>query len=342
MTKIKEKKNRNLFEYEERMKELTRKKTHLERLNQIIPWEIFRAPLENAFHKEAKAPGGASHYDYVFMFKVLVIQKFYSLSDEQTEYQIKDRLSFQKFLGLTLSDDIPDEKTIWHFRECLIKEGAIDELFQLFNAHLHKQGVVGNEGIIIDASFVEMPRQRNNRDDNKKIKSGEVPEDWKENEHKMRQKDIDARWTKKNNETYYGYKDHVKADKDSKIILSYHTTPANVHDSQALGDLLTDDDRGKDAWADSAYADQPILNEYEMSLHVHEKGCRNRKLTDEQKQLNREKSRVRARVEHIFGFIENSMKGFTVRSIGLPRAHGNIGLINLVYNMCRYWQCVNV
>jgi len=335
------KKNRSLFEYEERMEELTKKKSHLERLNQIIDWELFRPSLERAFYKEAKAPGGASHYDYVFMFKVLIIQKFYGLSDEQTEYQIKDRLSFQKFLGLTLSDDVPDEKTIWHFRERLIKSGVIEELFHLFNAYLEKEGIIGNEGLIIDATFVEAPRQRNNRDENKKIKQGEVPEGWEENEYKMRQKDMDARWTKKNNESYYGYKNHVKADKDSKIILSYHTTSANVHDSQALGNLLTDNDRGKHAWADSAYANQPILEEYDLKLHIHEKSYRHRKLTDEQKQLNREKSRVRARVEHIFGFVVTTMKGFNVRSRGILRAHGNVGLTNLIYNMCRYWQFVN-
>lgn len=87
------------------------------------------------------------------MFKVLIIQKFYGLLYEQTEYHIKDSLSFQKFLGLTLSDDVPDEKTIWHFRERLISSGVIEKLFHLFNEYLEKEGIIGNEGIIIDATL---------------------------------------------------------------------------------------------------------------------------------------------------------------------------------------------
>lgn len=336
MTKIKGKRYRSLFEYQERMEELSKKAWHLERLNEIIPWERFRETLERVFVKEAKGPGGAPHFDYVMMFKVLVLQRFYSLSDEQTEYQIKDRLSFQKFLGLTLSDEVPDEKTIWHFRECLVKAGAIDRLFESFNEYLRNKGYVGKEGVIIDATIVEAPRQRNSREENEKIRNGEVPESFTENPHKLCQKDMDARWLKKNGKNYFGYKNHIKVDKDSKLILDAYTTSAQVHDSQAVEHLLDEEeDVGKTVWADSAYCAK-VFCKYGMKVRVHTKGCRYKKLSEQEKFENQEKSRVRARVEHVFGFVKSVMKGYYIRARGYERAHNYIMLSNLLYNMCRY------
>jgi len=141
------------------------------------------------------------------------------LSDDQTEYQILDRLTFLRFLDLELSDKVPDSKTIWLFKETVTKSGKTEELFHTFEELLEKEGYIGKEGKIVDASFVEVPRQRNSREENKQIKEGKVPGEWLENRHKLSQKDIDARWTKKNNETFYGYKNHIKSDQKSKLKL---------------------------------------------------------------------------------------------------------------------------
>lgn len=193
-------------------------------------------------------------------------------------------------------------------------------------------------GSIVDATFVDAPRQRNTRDENAKIKAGDVPEEWEkaENCHKFCQKDTDARWTKKGNEVHYGYKDHVKADADSKLITDYSVTSASVHDSQALVGLVDETDNV--LFADSAYsgADIQATLPEKIEIQIHEKGCRNRPLTEEQKANNRIKSKTRVRIEHIFGFITGSMHGITVRSVGIMRATFNIGLTNLVYNLCRY------
>lgn len=336
MSKIKHKNYRSLFEYEERMQELTKKAWHIERLNEIIPWERFREKLERALKKQAKGPGGAPHFDYLLMFKILVLQRFYSLSDEQTEYQIKDRLSFQKFLGLSLSDEIPDEKTIWHFRESLIKAKVFAELFESFNKYLKEKGYVGKEGVIVDATIVETPRQRNSREENEKIQRGEMPESFKENSHKACQKDMDARWLKKEGRNYFGYKNHIKIDKESKLILNTHVTSANVHDSQAVEYLLDQqEDMGKEVWADSAYTAE-VFHKYKMKARVHKKGCRYKKLTERERAENREKSKIRARVEHVFGFVKSVMKGYYIRARGYARAQSYIILSNLLYNMCRY------
>ena len=200
-----------------------------------------------------------------------------------------------------------------------------------------------NEGKMVDASFTVARRQRNTREENKKIKEGD--ELWNDKPNKKRHKDIDARWSKKNNETFYGYKNHAKVDTKSKFIDKFKVTDASVHDSQALDDLLTEKDEKQDFYADSAYTgedQEKVISKYKMKNKVNEKGYRNKPLTDEQKINNREKSKTRARVEHVFGFMEQSMNGLIVKSVGIKRATNIIGLINLTYNLFRYEQIIRL
>jgi len=199
--------------------------------------------------------------------------------------------------------------------------------------------LIVNEGKIVDASFVEAPRQRNSREDNGRIKKGQSDGLWEDQPHKQRQKDTDARWTKKNGQNYYGYKNHTKVDQKSKLIDHYVVTDASVHDSQALKELLEERDKGQSLHADSAYTGQEsTLEKYKMDDRVHEKGKRNSPLTEAQKESNREKSTIRSRVEHVFGFMENSMGSMFYRKIGIKRAQTVIGLMNLTYNMFRSLQ----
>ena len=272
------------------------------------------------------------------MFKIMIIQRLFNISDDQAEFQINDRMTFRRFLGLSLGDMVPDAKTIWLFRDTLVRAGVMKELFDCFTDQLDKRGVISHKGTIVDATFVEAPRQRNTREENQLIKEGKIPEDWKEPKkvYKLRQKDTDARWTKKNDERHFGYKDHVKADAESKLITDYAVTDAAVHDSQALIELLDEKDRV--LYADSAYSGQPIAEQLPERIEnqIHEKGYRNKPLSDEQKVNNKRKSKVRVRIEHVFGAMTRTMHGITVRSIGIARAKFNIGLTNLVYNLCRY------
>ena len=275
----------------------------------------------------------------------MILQRYYGLGDTQIEYQILDRLSFKKFLGLESGDKVPDEKTVWLFRENLTKSGLVKEIFEQFRQYLETEGLIMNEGKMVDASFTIAPRQRNTREENKMIKEGKGEELWNDKPNKKRHKDIDARWTKKNDETFYGYKNHAKVDTKSKFIDNYEVTDASVHDSQPLDDLLSEEDEGQDFYADSAYTgeeQEKVIDKYKMKNKVNEKGYRNKPLTDEQKTSNREKSKTRARVEHVFGFMEQSMNGLIVRSVGIVRATGIIGLINLTYNLFRYEQVVRL
>ena len=217
-----------LFDEAERMEKLSQLGDSLVRLNNVIQWEIFRPVLEKALHKEPKGAGGRPPYDSLLMFKILILQRIYNLSDDQVEFQINDRRSFMRFLGLNLEDRVPDAKTIWLFRDNLVKADVMRELFDTFSRQLDAAHLITRTGTIVDATFVDAPRQRNTREENTRIKAGEIPEEWEteENAHKLRQKDTDAQWTKKGNETHYGYKDHVKADAESKLITDYTVTSA--------------------------------------------------------------------------------------------------------------------
>ena len=338
---MKNKNERGFFDEQFRLKKLTSQNDPLVKLLQEINWEQFRKILTNALEKGERGIGGRPPFDYVMMFKVMVLQRYYNLSDEQMQFQILDRLSFMRFLDLTLSDTVPDEKTIWLFRENLIEHGLVDKLFDKFLSSLEKANLVGKEGRMIDASFVEAPRQRNSREENQNIKDGIVPQDWEDAPNKLAQKDLDARWTKKNNVAFYGYKDHVKVDEKSKLILGYQVTDASVHDSQPLEDLLSKKDKGQPLYADSAYTgeeQEKAIKKARMINQVHEKGHKNKPLTKKQQKSNRKKSKFRARVEHVFGFMEMSMKKMYIHSIGIVRATGIIGLMNLTYNLIRSIQ----
>jgi IS5 family transposase len=315
----------------------------LEWLEKVMEWKIFKPLLEMAKpDRSGNGKGGRPPYAVLMMFKIIILQSLFNVSDEQAEYQINDRLSWKRFLGLSLSDKAPDRTTIWEFREMLVSSGLYDKLFTLFTVKMAEIGVITRKGSIVDASFEEAPRQRNTRDENGIIREeNDIPEEWlkEENAHKFAQKDIDARWTKKNGERYFGYKNHVKCDADSKMILEWRVTDASVHDSQMLMALI--DEHDHKLWADSAYYGEEIMNRIlglypEMKLYINEKGYRNKPLTDEQKANNREKSRVRSRVEHIFGQMASTVCGFTVRTIGIMRAECVIVMKNLAYNISRY------
>jgi len=338
--------SRGLFDELETYQKLSSIGNPLEMIGKVIDFEIFREVLESKLlNTNKKNNAGAKPYDFVMMFKIMILQRYYGLGDTQIEYQILDRLSFKKFLGLESGDKVPDEKTVWAFRENLTNKGLVEEVFSMFTKYLESKGLIMNEGKMVDASFTVAPRQRNTREENKIIKEGKGGELWNDNPNKKKHKDIDARWTKKNGETFFGYKNHAKVDTKSKFIDTYKVSDASVHDSQALDDLLTQKDEGQLFHADSAYTgeeQEKVIGKYKMDNQVHEKGYRNKPLTEEQKVSNREKSKTRARVEHVFGFMEQSMNGLVVKSVGIVRATGIIGLMNLTYNLFRYEQVLRL
>jgi IS5 family transposase len=227
---------KGFFDVERRLEAISAKGDPLETIKKIVPWEDFRADIEAVTEtkpEERKSNAGRKPYDTILKFKIVVLQSLHNLSDEQTEYLIRDRRSFMRFLDLELEDPVPDATTIWLFREALAEAGLIDKLFERFGQHLEAAGYIARGGQIIDATIVSVPKQRNTKEENEAIKAGKMPEGWEKQPAKNAQKDKDARWTKKNDESFYGYKNHLGVDKAHKLIRKWGATDAAVHDSQA-------------------------------------------------------------------------------------------------------------
>lgn len=168
------------------------------------------------------------------MFKILVLQHLYNLSDDEVEYQIRDWYSFCCFFGLSQEGTVPDEKTAWLFRESLVKYDLMKALFNDFDYQLDEQGYKALKGQIVDASFVDAPKLRNTREENTEVKAKNIPERFENNSNVGSQKDAEARWAKKNKEKHFGYKNHSAVDNAYKLIRNYEVTSAEVHDSQVF------------------------------------------------------------------------------------------------------------
>lgn len=306
-------------------------------LDQLIDWESFRETLNRVREKERKSNAGRKPFDEVLMFKVLALQHRYNLSDDEAEFQIRDRYTFCRFLGLTPEGRIPDAKTIWLFRERLVRRDLMRALFDDFAYRLNAQGYRAQKGQMVDASFVDVPRQRNTREENAEIKEDGVPQRFRDNPNVESQKDRDARWAKKGSETHFGYKDQVSVDNDYKLIRQYEVSSAEVHPLQVFIELLADN-TSKAIWADSAYRSEEnelMLEVMGMRSQVHQKGRRNNPLSERGKKANQRKSKTRARIEHVFGSMTNEQGALYSRVIGLARNKIKIAMMNIVYNMRR-------
>lgn len=323
----------SFFHESSRMDKLTKLGDPLEQLNAIVNWRIFTPVLDSAIPRERSDKGGRPPMDNLLMFKTLVIKRLYNLSHAQTEYQINDRMSFMRFLGLDLGDRIPDENTIWLYEDMLAKSEAGKELFDMFFAAIAEKGYVTRTGSIVDASFIEAPKRKNTKEQREKLKSGEIPEEWLDEDHpqKLMQRDTDATWTKKGNESHFGYKDNVKVDLDSKLITDYAVTTASTNDAKGAEGLFDENDNV--AYGDSAYPGVVLPEGVENQFC--EKANRNHPLTEEQKERNHQKAKLRCRVEHVFSGMVQMIGGTSIRCKNNSRAEFNISMLNLLYNMRR-------
>lgn len=345
------------FDIDERFKQLSAKGDNLERLSGVVNFELFRADLERAVPRSDGSKGGRPPFDHVLMFKTLVLQTSHNLSDERTEYLIRDRLSFMRFLGLGFSDTVPDANTIWNFREALTRarlagKPAIEVLFERFNAALTAAGFLAMSGQIIDASIVAAPKQRNSDGEKRDIKEGRIPTQWANNPAKLRQKDRDARWTvkytkaKPNEEgrprvdlaiPAFGYKNHIGIDRRHRLIRRWLVTDAARHDGALLPQLIDRNNTGGDVWADTAYrsqANEKFLARRLLRSQIHRKKPKGKPMERRTARANARKSAVRSAVEHVFARQKGPMRLF-IRTIGMARATTKIGFANLVYNMQR-------
>ena len=342
------------FDIDDRLKELSAKGDDLERIRGLVDFEMFRPALDAAVPRADRSKGGRPPFDRVLMFKVLVVQAMHSLSDERAEYLIKDRLSFMRFLGLGLSDAVPDANTIWTFREALKKAGAVDGLFRRFDEALRAAGFLAMSGQIVDATIVAAPRQRNTIAEKQAIREGRIPDDWKEKPAKLAQKDRDARWTVKYTKAKpredgsvppvdlaipaFGYKNHVAIDRGFGLIRGWTATSAAAHDGARLEDVLDRRNTASGVWADTAYRsakNEAMLARRGLASRIHRRKPKGKPMPERVRIANAQKSKVRSAVEHVFAH-QKGLMGLVVRTIGIARARVKIGMANLAYNMRRY------
>jgi IS5 family transposase len=347
------------FDIDERLKRLSGLGDHLEAFAAAVDFEMFRSDLVAALGYSDSAQGGRPPFDPVMMFKILVIQSMDNLSDERAEFLINDRMSFMRFLGLSLADRVPDARTIWLFREKLAKAGAIEGLFARFDAALRTSGYIAMSGQIVDATLVAAPKQRNTEDEKKAIKEGRIPEGWAENPAKLRQKDRDARWTVKFSKAKerpdgtrppvdiaiptFGYQNHIAIDRGFGFIRKWTATDAAAYEGARLREgLLDKSNTAASVWADTAYrsaANEAFLAKNGFVSRIHRKKPKGRPMPDAVRRANALKSTVLSRVEHVFAEQKDRM-GLFIRTIGIARARVKIGMANLVYNVKRlvFWR----
>jgi IS5 family transposase len=342
------------FDIDERLKRLSDLGDQLEAFSGAVDFEIFRDDLVKALAYSDGARGGRPPFDPVMMFKVLVIQAANSLSDERTEFLISDRLSFMRFLGLGLSDRVPDARTIWLFREKLTKAGAIQALFDRFDAALRASGYIAMGGQIVDASLIAAPKQRNSEAEKNDLRQGRIPEDWKAKPAKLRQKDRDARWTVKFSKAKerpdgskpavdiaiptFGYQNHISIDRRFGLIRKWQATDAAAYEGARLREGLLDrSNTASHVWADTAYrskANEAFMDDNGFVSCVHRKKPKGRPMPRHTAIANGRKSKIRSHVEHVFA-AQKSRMGLVIRTIGIARATLKIGMANIVYNMKR-------
>ena len=284
----------------------------LDRINEELDWRRFEKPLRKVFKNSKR---GRKSYPPVVLFKVLLLQQWYALSDPMAEETIGDRLSFRRFLGLGLHEAVPDETTICRFRGRLAEKRLADKLLGELNRQLDGKGLLVKQGTLVDASLIEALSRPPRKDET-------TP------------KDPDADWTVKRGQPTYGYKLHVGVDQISGLIRKAEMTPASVHDSQVFEPLLSGDESS--VYADKAYDDTARrlrLKTEGVMDGILKKARRNTPLTDWERTWNRYLSAVRSPVERVFGTLKRGYGFRKVAYVGLARNRNQALLLCMAFNL---------
>jgi len=326
---VMEKKNRQLSLMDAVLSYSRRKKTSkavatLSEIDKLVNWQAL-VGLVKGLDKTQSGKGGRPPISFEIKLKMLFLQHTFNLSDEQLEDQLIDRLSFQQFVGLSYEEEIPDFTTLWNFKEALIKNKLMDRIFSSIVSQIELNGLVLKKGTMVDATIIasdNKPLSKERRQELEAAPSAQV--------------DTDASSTEKNGKKYFGYKGHIGVDVGSKLIRKRSFTPANVHDSTELEHVLSGDE--KSIWADKAYPEQKQKRAARsMGLYygVLDKAVRGKGLSGKQEKRNRQKSSVRASVEHPFAFMKKKLKVTVLAAKTKMRNALRFDMWCIIYNVCR-------
>ena len=307
-----------------RRKKVSRAVGTLGEIEKLVDWRVL-AEIVNALDRTKSGRGGRPPIDFEIKLKMLFLQYTFNLSDEELEDQLIDRLSFQQFVGLGYDQEIPDFTTFWHFKEALVRAGLMDSIFASIVGQIEKRGLILKKGTIVDATIIRSANRPLSRQKREKLE--ETP---------SRQIDTDARSTAKGGKRHFGYKGHIGIDAESKIIRKRAFTPANIHDIREMESVMSGDEQS--VFADKAYTtrkDKRAAREMGIYYGILDKGTRGKGLSNKQLKRNKQKSRVRAAVEHPFGFMRKKLKVTTLAAKNRLRNALRFDMWCIVYNVLR-------
>lgn len=327
----------DLFAQQRRDEKLAEHMRQLDELRDLVDFSAIADYIDETCPRPDRSRGGRPPYPTEWMVKILFLQVLYgNVSDESMECLLLDRRSFQRFLGAEDARDLPDARTIWHFKQRLAQSGeGAQAIFEAVQREIRKAGYTARGGQIVDATIVRAPKQQLSSEQKERARDGEMDPEW--NESQRRQRDIEARWTKKHGHSFFGYKGHINVDRRYGFIRKLKTTPANADDGQQLQELI---DRGNTAdvlAADRGYdsaANRKLLRSQGLRDEIARRSAPNKPMSRRGEKRNKRINKVRAPVEHPFAWLEK-MGAKTVRTIGLARAELGIAMQVSAYNLKR-------
>lgn len=337
-----QKQSTDLFAADQRLQKMAQYTKVLDALNKLVDWVALANVVNDDTGREAPQPkGGRPAYPTQALVKLIVLQQLYgNLSDEDTEYALLDRGSWQRFIGMTDTRNLPDARTIWHFKNQLAQAKGGAALFADVQRQLNAAGLQAKGGQMIDATIVPAPKMHFTKDEKQCLADAKTPEHWSDKQ--IAHKDTDAGWTAKRGQWQYGYKAHANADQKHKLIRILDITSAShsdmTHFAPVLDTTLSRQKTGKTVHADRGYDSQSnrqTLNAHKLRDAIARKDDRKRFDQTDIHARNRRLSRIRARVEHIFGAWEQVI-GKSIRCIGLVRATSQITVQAVVVNLRRW------
>ena len=325
------------------------KHSFLRQISACVDWRGIRTLLNKKYTKTQNATGNPA-YDALMMFKILLLQTWYGLSDYEVEERINDSLLFSEFLLLDMGLPAPDHSTICRFRAELTRLGIMDKLLRELNKQFKKHGISRiDQGAIVDASIVDSPHAPDGSilievaDDREDLRTEEEQAQEQAYQYELKSRkpgvDTEARWVRKGRHYRYGYKKHVLTDGQG-LVESVITTPANCADTVVLPELIEKAEltQGVSVLADKGYCSKKnsaCLLEHGLIDGIMLKAQKGMKLTERQRELNNVISKMRCLIEHTFGSIRRWFSGGRCRYRGLERTHTQNILEAMAYNLKR-------
>lgn len=313
------------------------KATFFSQINALIDWQAISRLIDKDYTKGESVTGNPS-YDGLLLFKMLLLQNWYGLSDYEVEDRINDSLSFSYFCGLTIEQTSPDHSTLSRFRTALTKSGSFEGLFKSINAQLEKHGIIVKKGAIVDASVIDTPLRPKGKSKHKVTKD-RSDEEVKTTKEYAPSVDQDGTWLKKRGKFYFGYKKHHVTDEEG-LVLGVLTTTASTNEISNLEEVLDTADlpEGIPLKADKGYQskkNEDLLKSKRLKNHILKKAKRNKPLTKWEKRFNKLIGKTRFKVERTFGGIKRWFSGGIARYRGIQKMHTQNLMEAICYNLYR-------